>query len=134
MFNHVMVGSNDLEKSRAFYDAVLTPLGMFDTPYEGRLRYMGNGALLIVVKPGDGNPATFGNGINIGLRAPSREAVDDAYAGGMANGGTSDGTPGLRLGSTFGNYVAYIRDPDGNKFCLLWPNPEYAQGLAAKAD
>ena len=51
MFNHVMVGSNDLDKSRAFYDALLAPLGMSDTPYEGRLRYMGNGALLIVVKP-----------------------------------------------------------------------------------
>src|ERR1700761_7143465 len=112
MFNHVMVGSNDLEKSRAFYDATLTPLGMVGTPYEGRLRYMGDGALLIVVTPGDGNPATFGNGVNIGLRAPSREAVDGAYAGGMANGGTSDGPPGIRPGSPFGNYVAYIRDPD----------------------
>jgi catechol 2,3-dioxygenase-like lactoylglutathione lyase family enzyme len=134
MFNHVMVGSNDLEKSRAFYDALLTPLGMVGTPYEGRLRYMRDGALLIVVKPGDGNPATFGNGINIGLRALSREAVDDAYAGGMANGGTSDGAPGLRSASVFGNYVAYIRDPDGNKYCLLYPNPEYAEGLTAKTD
>ena len=134
MFNHVMVGSNDLDKSRAFYDALLAPLGMFDTPYEGRLRYMGNGALLIVVKPGDGQPATSGNGINIGLRAPSQEAVDVAYAGGMANGGTSDGTPGLRATSTFGNYVAYIRDPDGNKFCLLWPDPGYAEGLAANTE
>nr|WP_087574319.1 MULTISPECIES: VOC family protein [unclassified Sphingomonas]AJW29581.1 Lactoylglutathione lyase and related lyase [Sphingomonas sp. JE1] len=133
MFNHVMVGSNDLEKSRAFYDALLKPLGMVDTPYEGRLRYMGNGGLLVVVKPGDGNPATSGNGTNIGLRASSREAVDAAYAGGMANGGTSDGAPGLRSTSAFGNYVAYIRDPDGNKFCLLWPNPEYAEGRAAKA-
>lgn len=134
MYNHVTVGSNDLEKSRAFFDAALKPLAMTCTPSDDRLRYAGDGTVLVVLKPSNGKAATFGNGVTIGLRAPSREAVDAFYAGGMANGGTCEGPPGVRPGSRFGNYVAYMRDPEGNKFCALWPNPEYAQSLAAKSD
>lgn len=133
MYNHVTVGSNDLERSRAFYDAMLSPLDMDCAASDGRLRYMGDGTVLVVLTPRDGNAATFGNGVTIGLRAATREAVDLSYAGGMANGGTCEGPPGVRPGSPFRNYVAYLRDPEGNKFCLLWPNPEYAQGLAPKA-
>ena len=128
MFNHVTVGSNDLEKSRAFFDAALAPLGMVCTPAANRLRYAGDGTVLVVLTPSDGNTATFGNGVTIGLRVASPEAVDAFYAGGMANGGTCEGPPGVRPGSPFRNYVAYIRDPEGNKFCALWPNPDYANG------
>lgn len=130
MFNHVTVGSNDLARSRAFFDAALGPLGMICAASENRLRYTGDGTVLVVLRPNDGNAATFGNGVTIGIRAATPEAVDAFYAGGMAHGGTCEGPPGVRPGSPFRNYVAYMRDPEGNKFCALWPNPEYAERLA----
>ncbi len=120
IFTHVMVGSNDKEKSKAFYDAALAPLGINSMGAVGD-----NGTLIYGVKqpefwvstPINGEPAHHANGGTIGFVAPSRKAVDDFHAGGIANGGTCEGEPGLRLDVTPDAYAAYLRDPDGNKIC-----------------
>ena len=119
IFSHVMVGSNDKEKSKAFYDAALTPLGINclgtfgDT---GTLLYGTKTPEFWVTTPRDGNAATNANGGTIGFIAPSRKAIDEFHAGGLANGGVCEGEPGPRDFSPTA-YAAYLRDPDGNKIC-----------------
>ncbi len=119
IFTHVMVGSNDKEKSKAFYDAALTPLGikpMGTFGDTGTLIYGVEMPEFWVTSPRDGNAATHANGGTIGFLAPSRKAVDAFHAGGLANGGTCEGEPGPRDFSPTA-YAAYMRDPDGNKIC-----------------
>ena len=115
MFTHVMIGSNDLERAKAFYDATFTALG--GTPGKiddrGRLVYIHSGSRLMVTKPIDGKPATAANGGTIGIVAPSPDQVQAWHDAGAANGGTSiESPPSLRPN---GSFVAYLRDPDGNK-------------------
>ena len=121
MFTHVMVGASDLEASRTFYDAVLGTLGI-GAPFRDRDRYFyrGKGMSFSITKPIDGNPPTFANGATIGFAAESPEAVHAFHEAGLANGGvTCEEPPGLRS-SDFGDlYLAYLRDPDGNKICAL---------------
>lgn len=118
MFSHVMVGSNDLERSRQFYD------GLFGKPArrddKGRLSYGRRNAVFMVTSPIDGQPATAGNGTTIGFAFDSPEEVDAWHAAGIAAGGTAiEDPPGIR-GNPFGSlYLAYLRDPDGNKLCGL---------------
>ncbi len=126
MFSHVMVGSNDLERSRAFYDAVLGTLGI-RPGYQDKNRffYRSRGVLFSFSTPIDGKPATHANGGTIGFAAESPEAVDAFHAAGLAAGGTTlEDPPGYR-DSDFGQfYLAYLRDPDGNKICALYrPQP-----------
>ncbi|RJF90569.1 VOC family protein [Sphingomonas cavernae] len=123
MFSHVMVGSNDIEKSKAFYDAVLGTLGakpgMVDD--KGRVIYMHNGGLFMISKPINGEPACHANGGTVGFAGASPEQVDAWHAAGVANGGTTcEDAPGMREGGFGKLYLAYLRDPAGNKLCGLF--------------
>lgn len=121
MYSHNMVGSNDIERSKKFYDATFKAMGGEEgrTYDEGRLIYMHNGGVFIVTKPLDGRPATPGNGCTIGF-AMTPEQADAWHQAGVENGGTAvEDPPGVREGSTGKMYLAYLRDPDGNKLCAL---------------
>jgi catechol 2,3-dioxygenase-like lactoylglutathione lyase family enzyme len=120
MFTHIMIGSNDFEKSKALYDAALGALGVpAGGAHNGRAFYSHNGGNLGIGKPADGNPATSANGGTIGFAAPDAAAVDAFHAAGLAHGGTCDGAPGLRPNAPGKAYGAYLRDPDGNKICAF---------------
>jgi len=126
VFSHLTVGSNDMPRAKAFYDGVGKALGLvrlMDSP-EG-VGYSGQGGRpqLWIVKPIDKQPASVGNGITIGLEADTRPAVDAAYAAAMANGGKDEGKPGLRPHYHANYYGAYVRDPDGNKVCIVCHKP-----------
>jgi catechol 2,3-dioxygenase-like lactoylglutathione lyase family enzyme len=122
MFSHIMVGSNDIDASRAFYDAILGALGYGPaiTDDKGRLVYMTDTGIFLVSLPIDGNPACHGNGSTIGFAAATPEAADAWHAAGLAAGGTScEDPPGVREGGLGRLYLAYLRDPAGNKLCAL---------------
>lgn len=121
MFSHIMIGSDDIEASRKFYDATLGALGAKPaTENEGRLVYMHNGGLFLVTPPINGEPASHANGGTIGFAASSPEQADAWHAAGVANGGTTcENPPGLRDGKFGKLYLAYLRDPAGNKLCAL---------------
>jgi catechol 2,3-dioxygenase-like lactoylglutathione lyase family enzyme len=121
MFSHVMLGSNDLERSRKFYDAVLGTLGIRPGFLDKhRYFYRGNGGLFSVSTPIDGEPACSANGGTVGFAAPSPEAADAFHAAGLASGGTAiEDPPGWREGEFGRFYLAYLRDPDGNKICAM---------------
>ncbi len=121
MYSHMMVGSNDIGRSKTFYDATFTAIGGKEgiTDDKGRLVYMHNGGVFIVTPPINGEPATAGNGCTIGF-AMSPEQADAWHAAGAANGGTAiEDAPGVRTGGMGSLYLAYLRDPDGNKLCAL---------------
>ncbi len=120
MFSHIMIGANDLEASKKFYDAVLGALGHKPGTIDpkGRCFYRTSSGVLALTKPINGEPATHANGGTIGFLAPSPEAAAAWHAAGIANGGTTcEDPPGVREGS--GVYLAYLRDPSGNKICAL---------------
>jgi catechol 2,3-dioxygenase-like lactoylglutathione lyase family enzyme len=122
MFSHVVVGSNDIERSRRFYDALFASLGGKPARQDdkGRLSYVHNGSLFMVTHPIDGEPACHANGGTIGFAMASPEEADAWHQAGVDNGGTSiEDPPGLRQGSFGKLYLAYLRDPDGNKLCAV---------------
>lgn len=122
MFSHVMVGSNNVSKSKSFYDAVLGAIGANAAMQDdkGRLIYMHNNGLFLVTPPIDGKPATHANGGTIGFACTSKEQVEAWHAAGVANGGTTcEDPPGVRESGFGPLYLAYLRDPDGNKLCAL---------------
>ena len=121
MFSHVMVGTNDLDRARTFYDAVLGTLGVPPAMVDGnRIFYFANGGIFSVSLPINGHPATCANGGTIGFACSSPQQADDWHAAGIANGGTScEDPPGVREGGMGKMYLAYLRDPDGNKLCAL---------------
>lgn len=122
MFSHIMLGADDLEASKAFYDATLGALGYGPgvTDDKGRVFYMTDSGILALTQPIDGQPASCGNGSTIGFAAASPEAADAWHAAGVANGGTScEDPPGIREGGLGKLYLAYLRDPSGNKLCAL---------------
>lgn len=126
MFNHIMVGSNDIERSKRFYDAVLGTLGAGE-PHRNqagtghtRLFYRHDGSTFCVSEPIDGEPATCANGGTIGFKCDSPEQVKVFHDTAVAHGGTSiQDPPGLRAGAMGDLYLAYVRDPDGNKLCAI---------------
>ena len=121
MFSHIMVGSNDIAKSKAFYDATFAAFGGNPALVDpnGRLIYMHNGSMFLVTPPINGEPATGANGGTIGF-AMTPEQADAWHAAGVANGGTAiEDAPGVRSGGFGDLYLAYLRDPDGNKLCAL---------------
>lgn len=127
MLNHVMVGANDLERSKRFYDAVLGTLGagepFRDTTASGhsRLFYRHNGSTFCITEPINGEDATFANGGTIGFKCDSPEQVQQFHDTAVAQGGTSiEEPPGLREGSIGKMYLAYVRDPDGHKLCAIY--------------
>ncbi len=123
MFSHIVVGSNDIDRSKSFYDAVFGAIGGAPgiSDPKGRLIYMHNGGMLLVTKPIDGNTATHANGGTIGFAMESPEQADAWHAAGTRAGGTSvEDPPGVRVLEGAGSlYLAYLRDPDGNKLCAL---------------
>jgi len=122
MYSHMMVGSNDIDRSKAFYDALFGAVGGkpgFVDP-KGRIIYMHNGSMFLVTKPIDGEGATPGNGMTIGFAMESPAQADAWHAAGVAAGGKAiEDPPGVREGAGMKLYLAYLRDPDGNKLCAL---------------
>ena len=121
MFSHVMIGTNDLDRSKKFYDAVLGTLGIKPAIVDGhRIFYISPQGMFSVSKPIDGKPATHANGGTVGFAASSPAQADAWHAAGVANGGTTcEDPPGVREGGFGKLYLAYLRDPDGNKLCAL---------------
>jgi catechol 2,3-dioxygenase-like lactoylglutathione lyase family enzyme len=122
MFSHIMVGTHDMDASKRFYDAVLGVLGVSAGAMDpkGRCFYRTKTGVFALTTPIDGNPATHGNGSTIGFAAASQEAADAWHAAGVANGGTTcEAPPGVREGAAGKIYLAYLRDPSGNKICAL---------------
>jgi catechol 2,3-dioxygenase-like lactoylglutathione lyase family enzyme len=118
MFSHIMVGSNDVERSRNFYDALFGKEAHQDD--KGRLAYRNKGAVFMVTKPIDGEPAATANGGTIGFNFDSPQEVDEWHRRGVEAGGKSiEDPPGYREGGFGKLYLAYLRDPDGNKLCGL---------------
>jgi len=125
MFSHVMVGSNDVDRSQSFYDALFSAIGSKPGRRDDKgVNYLHNGALFMVRPPLNGQGATSANGGTIGFTIDSPEQVKAWHDAGVAAGGTSvEDPPGIRQG-TFGPlYLAYLRDPDGNKLCGLHRMP-----------
>lgn len=127
MLNHIVVGSNDLERSKRFYDAVLATLGagepLRNTAPSGhaRLFYRHDGSTFCVSEPINGGPATPANGGTIAFKCHSAEQVQAFHDVAVAHGGTSiEEPPGLRQGSLGAMHLAYVRDPDGNKLCAIF--------------
>jgi catechol 2,3-dioxygenase-like lactoylglutathione lyase family enzyme len=124
MFSHIVIGARNLDEAKTFYDAVLSPLGVTlfsDDRAVGWLTYRAGGERpgLDICRPTDGKPASVGNGVNIGLLASSRAAVRQAHAAGLVAGGADEGRPGLRAHYHPNWYGAYLRDPTGNKLCIV---------------
>lgn len=121
MFSHIMVGGNDLDRSKKFYDAVLGTLGAGPAAVDGhRIFYITPTGIFSVSQPIDGAPATHGNGATIGFACATSAQADAWHAAGVANGGTTcEDPPGVREGGMGKMYLAYLRDPDGNKLCAL---------------
>ena len=123
MFSHVMVGSNDIDRSKKFYDALSASVGANAAVLDenGRLIYMHNDGIFIVTPPINGEPATQANGGTIGIACSTKEQVNAWHDAGVANGGKSvEDPPGVREGGFGPMYLAYLRDPDGNKLCGLF--------------
>ncbi len=122
MFSHIMVGANDVEESKVFYDAILGAMGYEPGVIDdkGRCFYFNKSGIFSISKPIDGEPACHGNGSTIGFAAQDTAAADAWHAAGLANGGTScEDPPGVREGTGGKLYLAYLRDPSGNKICAL---------------
>jgi catechol 2,3-dioxygenase-like lactoylglutathione lyase family enzyme len=127
MLTHVMIGSNDIERSKRFYDAVLGILGagepMRHKANSGhtRLFYRHDGSTFCITEPINGADATPANGGTIGFKCSSSEQVREFHDIAIANGGVSvEDPPGLREGSMGPLYTAYVRDPDGHKLCAVF--------------
>lgn len=120
MFTHVMVGTNDIAKAKAFYDATFQAIGANPgAEFNGRAFYSHNGGNFGVGTPANGEAACCANGGTIGFAAQDKDQVDAWHAAGLANGGTCEGEPGPRPGAPGNAYGAYLRDPDGNKVCTF---------------
>ncbi|MEY3629049.1 MAG: hypothetical protein RLY91_815 [Pseudomonadota bacterium] len=127
MFSHVMVGAKDLEASRKFYDATLGALGVAPGVINRDIRYFYRTptGVFAFSLPLDNKAATSANGGTIGFAAKSPEEVDAFHAAGVANGGvTCEDPPGYREGPAGKLYLAYLRDPIGNKICAMFRVPK----------
>lgn len=126
MFNHIMIGSNDIERSKRFYDAVLGVLGAGE-PFRHkassghtRLFYRHDGSTFCITEPINGEEASCANGATIGFKCSSPEQVREFHDTAVAQGGVSiEDPPGLRESNMGVMYLAYVRDPDGHKLCAI---------------
>ena len=122
MFSHIMIGSNDIDRSKQFYDAVFAAVGAKPGVVDpkGRLTYSHNRGRFMITRPIDGGSATAGNGSTIGFAMDGPEQAEAWHKAGVANGGEAvEDPPGVRQAPFGGLYLAYLRDPDGNKLCAL---------------
>lgn len=128
--DHVSVGVSNMKRSKAFYDAVLAPLGLkivMPVEINGQLLGAGYGSdhpSFWIGLPHDHKAASMGNGVHIAFRAETREAVDAFYLAALDQGGIEDGKPGLRHEYHPDYYAAFVRDPDGNKIEAVCHAPE----------
>lgn len=127
MLNHVLLGTNDIERSKRFYDAVLAVLGAgepmrnVNATGQTRLFYRHDGSTFGITEPIDGQPATASNGFTLGFKCESPEQLKQFHDTAVAHGGISiEDPPGLREGKMGAMYLAYVRDPDGHKLCALY--------------
>lgn len=129
MFSHTTLGVQDFTRAFAFYDPLLTGLGhrlRFHAPARPWAAWEpadGGRPLFVIMTPEDGQPASVGNGTMLALLAPNRATVDQLYAQALRLGGSDAGEPGLRPDYHPDYYGAYLRDPDGNKLCLVCHDP-----------
>jgi catechol 2,3-dioxygenase-like lactoylglutathione lyase family enzyme len=126
MFSHMMVGANDIEESKVFYDAVLGTLGCkpgilsMNLSDQKRYMYIHEKNIFIITEPIDGNSATHGNGATVGFSVPDEATGDKWHEAGLNAGGTTcEDPPGIREGMGVKMYLAYLKDPSGNKICAL---------------
>jgi catechol 2,3-dioxygenase-like lactoylglutathione lyase family enzyme len=126
MFSHIMIGTNDLARSKTFYDSLLGTLGVPGGWVDGhRIFWRTPAGAFSVSLPIDDEPASVGNGSTIGFACESIEQVTAWHHAGLANGGsTCEDPPGVRQGASGPLYLAYLRDPDGNKICGLYRMPK----------
>jgi len=131
MLNHVMLGSNDIERSKRFYDAVLGVLGAAEgarsvsASGHTRVFYRHDGSTFGISEPINGQPATAANGSTVGFKCSSPEQVKEFHDVAVAHGGVSiEDPPGLRSGAMGAMHLSYVRDPDGNKLCALYRVPK----------
>jgi catechol 2,3-dioxygenase-like lactoylglutathione lyase family enzyme len=119
----VMFGSNDIEKAKAFYDAVMPTIGLkglYEHGSGGRIYGTEQGMpILSIVRPFNGDPATAGNGTMGSLMCDSQEQVTAIHAKALELGGTCEGGPGPRGPEGIQAFAAYFRDLDGNKICAI---------------
>jgi lactoylglutathione lyase len=129
MFSHIFVGVNDFDRALAFYEPLMAALGIErrfcdrDRPWAGWQTPHGPRPLFLVGAPDDGQPHSAGNGQMVAFLAADRATVESAHAVALANGGTSEGPPGLRPHYHADYYGAYFRDPEGNKLCVACHSP-----------
>ena len=126
MFSHIMIGTNDIEKSKAFYEKVLGVIGaqgsMENTAASGHKRvfFRHNGGTFALSEPINGEGATCANGMTIGFACTSGDQVKEMHDVAIANGGTSiEDPPGLREGAMGPMHLSYFRDLDGHKICAI---------------
>ena len=127
IFTHVVLGANDLDKSRKFYDATLGALGVKNMGPMGErgFLYGKDSPEFLVTKPANGQPACHANGGTIGFKCESAEQVKTFHDVAVAHGGTSiEEPPGLRESAMGAMHLSYVRDPDGNKLCAVWRVPK----------
>ena len=117
MFSHITLGIDDFAKAEPFYDAIMEALGqpVFFGHDNGKAWGEATGPKLFIGPPFDGDAASHGNGQHVAFIASTRTKVDAFYAAALANGGSDEGAPGLRLHYHPNYYGAYVRDPQGNK-------------------
>ncbi len=128
MFSHVMIGTNNLDRAKVFYDAVLGTLGVPNGFVDRhRIFWRTPAGVFSVSLPIDGQPAVVGNGSTVGFACQTPAQADAWHAAGLANGGTTcEDPPGVRDNGVGKLYLAYLRDPDGNKICALHRPPKAA--------
>ena len=122
MFSHIMLGADDIAASKAFYDATFAAIGVGPgfADDKGRVFWMTPTGIFAITKPIDGKPASCGNGSTIGFAMDSPAQADAWHAAGLTAGGTAcEDPPGVREGAAGKLYLAYLRDPSGNKLCAL---------------
>lgn len=127
MFSHIMLGADDIAKSKTFYDTTLATLGVSEgfTDPKGRVFWRTKTGVFAISKPIDGKPASCANGGTVGFAAESPAAVDAWHKAGLASGGvTIEDPPGIREGAAGKLYLAYLRDPAGNKICATHRFPK----------
>ncbi|WP_380871621.1 hypothetical protein ACFB49_25810 [Sphingomonas sp. DBB INV C78] len=120
MFSHIMIGADDLDRSRRFYDAILGALGIAAGQHDGagHIIYRAGGNIFALTTPLNGQPATSANGGTIGFLAEGPQAINAWHEAGTSAGGTScEDPPGVRAIAGHKVYLAYLRDPAGNKLC-----------------
>ena len=130
MFSHIFISVTDFERALAFYHPLMASLSLEERfcdasrPWAGWHSAGGQRPLFVICKPFNGEPHDPGNGQMVAFAGANRAMVDTAYRVALANGGTSEGLPGLRPQYHANYYGAYFRDPDGNKFCVASHGPE----------